>query len=78
MEKIIADTSMGLMKAFNFLLQEQRRPIARKFTYAAAGSAVHARFKLPKVQRDQMDSIVAEICGLSIPQRRPTAIGSSS
>lgn len=65
MRNIIADTSMGLMKAFNFLLQEQRRPAAPKFTYASAGSAVHARFKLSKATREKMESIVAELRALN-------------
>jgi len=61
---LIADTSMGLMKAFAYLLQEQRRPTAPKFTYAPAGSAVHARFKLPKEQRARVFGIVGDLSAL--------------
>jgi hypothetical protein len=58
---VLADTSMGLMKAFQNLLQRQKRPSASKFTYAPAGSAIHARFAIPMKQRLQVDSIISEL-----------------
>lgn len=61
LNNIIADTSMGLMKAFHYLLQSQRREPTPKYTYAPAGRSVHARRRLTKSQNDQVKVLVSEL-----------------
>jgi hypothetical protein len=58
------DTLTGLMRAFHFLTQQKRRVPKPKFTYAAAGSAVHAAKRLSKQQRADVTDIVKELTTL--------------
>ena len=64
MDSVVADTSMGLMKAFHFLTMQQRRTPTRKFDYLPAGSAVHAARRLSKKERTTITGLVAELSAL--------------
>jgi hypothetical protein len=55
------DTLTGMMRAFHFLTQSKRRVPKPKFTYAAAGSAVHAAKRLSEQQRLDVTAIVKEL-----------------
>ena len=49
MQRALPDNnSMGLMKAFHFLLQQQKRTIKKKFDYVPNGTVVHASRRLRK------------------------------
>jgi hypothetical protein len=61
MDALVADTSMGLMKAFHFLIQQQRREVKPKFNYTPFGSGVHASRCLKKEERETINKIVGEI-----------------
>jgi hypothetical protein len=61
---VVADTSMGLLKAFAFLLQQQRRAPKPKFEYQPAGNAVHARTMLKPQQRAAVNSTLAGLQAL--------------
>src|SRR6266481_5521681 len=60
MDAVVADTSMGLMKAFHFLIQQRREP-KKKFNYTPFGSAVHAARCLTKEEHAAVDKIVGEL-----------------
>ena len=61
MDAVVADMSMGLMKAFHFLIQQQRREPKKKFNYTSFGSAVHAQRCLTKAEHAAVDRIVGEL-----------------
>ena len=61
MDAVVADTSMGLMKAFHFLMQQQRRVPKKKFNYTPFGSAVHGQRCLTKSEHAAVDKIVGEL-----------------
>src|ERR1700726_1349803 len=58
------DTLSGMMRAFHFLTQSKRRVPKPKFTYAPAGSAVHAAKPLSKDQRAVVTQICRELASL--------------
>jgi hypothetical protein len=64
MDSVIADTSMGLMKAFHFLTMQQRRTPTKKFDYLPAGSTVHASRCLSKEERNTITGLVTELSEL--------------
>jgi hypothetical protein len=58
------DTLTGLMRAFHFLTQPKRRVPKPKFSYAPAGSAVHAAKRLMKQQRADVTALVKDLASL--------------
>jgi hypothetical protein len=66
---LVADTSMGLMKAFHFLIQQGRREPKKRFNYTPFGSAVHAARYLTKAEHAAVDKIVGELRTLD-PSKR--------
>jgi hypothetical protein len=60
------DTLTGLMRAFHFLTQSRMRAPEPKFTYAPAGSAVHAAKRLMKRQRADVTALVKELASLDL------------
>jgi hypothetical protein len=62
MQRALPDNnSMGLMKAFHFLLQEQKRTIKKKFDYVPNGTVVHASRRLRKDEASQVNDIVSQL-----------------
>lgn len=57
----IPDTSMGLMKALHYLTRSDRRPVTQKYSYEAAGSAVHAGHGITREQRAEMIDLVRQL-----------------
>ena len=66
------DTLTGMMRALHFLTQSKRRVPKPKFTYAPAGSAVHAAKRLSRQQRADITVICQELASLD-----PTAASDS-
>jgi hypothetical protein len=58
------NNSMGLMKAFHFLLQQQRRTIKKKFDYVPNGTVVHARRRLREDEANQVNGLVSQLNAL--------------
>jgi len=61
MDALVSDMSMGLMKAFHFLMQQQRRVPKKKFNYTPFGSAVHGQRCLTKSEHAAVYKIVGEL-----------------
>ena len=70
MDRVVADTSMGLMKAFHFLTMQQQRPIKPKYRYEPAGSAVHASRRLSVEEQKEVRSKLDELKTLDPADRK--------
>jgi len=69
MDRVVADTSMGLM-AFHFLTMQQQRPIKPEFRYEPAGSAVRASRRLSVEERKKVSSKLDELKTLDPADRK--------
>ena len=62
MQRALPDNnSMGLMKAFHFLLQQQKRTIKKKFDYVPNGTVVHASRQLKADESSKVNGLVSQL-----------------